>query len=79
MNFETRVKNFAKLTIHKSMIEIMSNEYAKCTGEDEEKIFQLMWQTTKEFQDKFYRKIRIKKRVFFWKKKYKTMPSDSPI
>ncbi|WP_232225164.1 lipopolysaccharide kinase InaA family protein [Seonamhaeicola sp. S2-3] len=32
MDFETRIKNFAKLTIHKSIIEIMSNEYAKCSG-----------------------------------------------
>ena len=79
MDFETRIKNFAKLTIHKFMIEIMSNEYAKCTGEDEQRIFDLMWQYTKEFQDKYYRKIRIKRKVFFWKKKYKQLPTKSPI
>lgn len=79
MDFETRIKNFAKLTIHESMIRVMSNEYAKCTGENEEKIFDLMWGYTKEFQHRFYRKIRIKKRIFFWKKKYKTISSDSPI
>jgi len=79
MSFETRIKNFAKLTIHRAMIEVMSNEYAKCCGEDEEKIFGLMWQYTREFQHKFYRKIRIKKRVFFWKKKYKDRVSESPI
>ena len=33
------------------------------------KFFDLMWETTKKFQEKYYRKIRIKKRVFFWKKK----------
>ncbi|SHJ52972.1 lipopolysaccharide kinase InaA family protein [Aquimarina spongiae] len=79
MDFETRVKNFAKLTIHKFMVEIMSNEYAKCTGEDEKEIFDLMWESTREFQHRYYRKIRMKKRIFFWKKKYKTMVSDSPI
>ncbi len=79
MDFETRIKNFARLTIHKSMIEIMSNEYAKCSGENEEEVFNLMWQYTKEFQYRFYRKIRIKKRVFFWKKKYKDRVSESPI
>lgn len=79
MDFDTRIKNFAKLTIHKSMIEIMSNEYAKCSGEDEEKVFNLMWTYTKEFQYRFYRKIRVKKRIFFWKKKYKTISGNSPI
>jgi len=79
MDFETRIKNFAKLTIHESMIEIMSNEYAKCIDEDEGKVFNLMWQYTKEFQHQFYRKIRIKKRVFFWKKKYRERVSESPI
>ncbi len=79
MDFETRIKNFAKLTIHESIVRIMSNEYAKCTGKDEQTIFDLMWQYTKEFQYRYYRKIRIKKRIFFWKKKYKTISSESPI
>ncbi|MBQ0735757.1 lipopolysaccharide kinase InaA family protein [Aquimarina celericrescens] len=79
MDFKTRIKNFAKLTIHRSMIEIMSNEYAACSGEDEQKIFDLMWQYTKEFQHHYYRKIRIKKRIFFWKEKYKNKISESPI
>lgn len=79
MDFDTRIKNFAKLTIHKSMIEVMSNEYAKCSGQDKESVFNLMWQYTREFQHQFYRKIRFKKRFFFWKKKYKDRISDSPI
>ncbi|NJX15753.1 lipopolysaccharide kinase InaA family protein [Tamlana crocina] len=79
MDFETRIKNFAKLTIHKPMIEVMSNEYTKCSGEDEQRIFDVMWQATVDFQDQFYKKIRLKKRVFFWKKKYKSRPSRSPI
>lgn len=79
MDFETRIKNFAKLTIHKPMIEVMSNEYAKCSREDEQRIFDVMWQATVDFQDQFYKKIRLKKRIFFWKKKYKSRPSRSPI
>ena len=67
MNFKTRVKNFARLTVHKSMIETMSDEYAKCTGEDVEKIFELMWRSTEEFQYRFHRKKRIKKVLKFWK------------
>ncbi len=79
LDFETRIKNFSKLTIHKFMIEIMSNEYAKCSGEDETKIFNLMWESTRAFQEKFYRKVRLKKRIFFWKKKYKNRVSQSPL
>ena len=79
MNFKTRVKNFSKLTIHKFMIEIMSDEYAHCYGEDEKEVFDLMWNYTRRFQHKYYRKIRIKKTIFFWKKKYKNRISKSPI
>lgn len=67
MDFETRIKNFSRLTIHKSMVEVMSDEYAKCTGEDYDKIFNLMWHETEAFQEKFHRKKRLKKRFKFWK------------
>tara|TARA_R110002050_G_scaffold300018_1_gene467393 strand:+ start:88262 stop:89017 length:756 start_codon:yes stop_codon:yes gene_type:complete len=67
LDFETRIKNFTRLTIHKSMVEVMSDEYAKCTGEDYNKIFNLMWKETEAFQEKFYRKKRLKKKLKFWK------------
>ncbi len=68
LDFETRIKNFSKLTIHKSMIEIMSDEYAKCTGEDYNRIFNLMWKETEDFQNRYHRKRRLKKKLKFWKK-----------
>jgi hypothetical protein len=68
LDFKTRIKNFSKLTIHKSMIEVMSDEYAKCTGEDYNKIFNLMWHETQAFQEKFHRKKLLKKKLKFWKK-----------
>ncbi|MDO5969972.1 lipopolysaccharide kinase InaA family protein [Flavivirga aquimarina] len=68
LDFETRIKNFAKLTIHKSMIEVMSDEYAKCTGEAYDAIFNLMWKETEDFQHKYHRKRRLKKKLKFWKK-----------
>ncbi|GAA0728750.1 lipopolysaccharide kinase InaA family protein [Aquimarina litoralis] len=71
MDFETRIKNFARLTIHESMIQIMSNEYAKCTGEEESEIFRLMWQYTQEFQNRYHGKRKLKRKIFFWKKKYR--------
>ncbi len=71
MSFETRIKNFARLTIHESMIKVMSNEYAKCTGEKESEIFRLMWQYTQEFQNRYHGKRKLKRKIFFWKKKYR--------
>lgn len=68
LDFETRIKNFSRLTIHKFMIEIMSDEYAKCSGENYEKIFNLMWQETETFQEKYHSKQRLKKKLKFWKK-----------
>ncbi|MEW4925173.1 lipopolysaccharide kinase InaA family protein [Algibacter sp. 2305UL17-15] len=68
LDFETRIKNFARLTIHKNMVEIMSDEYAKCSGESFETIFNLMWQETEAFQEKYHRKRRLKKKLKFWKK-----------
>ncbi|MBJ6369731.1 lipopolysaccharide kinase InaA family protein [Snuella sedimenti] len=67
MGFKSRIKNFSRLTIHKSMVEVMSDEYAKCTGEDYGKIFELMWKETEDFQERFYRKKQLKKRLKFWR------------
>ena len=67
LDFETRIKNFSRLTIHKSMIEVMSDEYAKCTKGDYNTIFNLMWTETEAFQEKFHRKKRLKKKFLFWK------------
>lgn len=67
LSFEERVKNFAKLTTHKFMIEIMSDEYAKCTNENYDRVFSLMWGETNSFQEKFHRKRRLKKKLKFWK------------
>lgn len=68
LSLEERIKNFARLTIHKEMVEVMSDEYAKCVGENKNKIFEMMWSDTQKFQEKFYRKRRLKKKIKFWKK-----------
>jgi len=67
LDFNTRIKNFERLTIHKSMVKIMSEEYAKCTGYNFDKVFNLMWKNTQEFQKKFHCKRRLKKKLKFWK------------
>lgn len=68
LNFEERIKNFARLTIHQSMVEVMSDEYAKLINKDYNETFNLMWKLTQEFQAKYHRKIRLKQKLKFWKK-----------
>lgn len=68
MTFEERMKNFARLTVHESMIKTMSDEYAKLSGEDYDKIFNLMLKNTRDFQQSFHRRRKLKKKLKFWKK-----------
>jgi hypothetical protein len=67
MSFDLRMKNLCRLTPVKEMIAVMSNEYSKISGESEALIFETLWNKTTNFQEKFYRKKRLKKRLKFWK------------
>jgi hypothetical protein len=68
IDFNTRMKNLSHLTPQMEMISIMSNEYAKCSGEQEDIVFKTLWKLTSDFQYRFFQKKRIKKRLKFWKK-----------
>ena len=68
MNFQTRMKNLSKITHKKDMIAVMSNEYAKLSGENETLVFETMWKLTSDFQYRFHRKKRLKKKFKFLKK-----------
>lgn len=68
LTFEQRMKNLRRLTPIKEMVAVMSNEYAKLYHESEQKIFDTLWKYTADFQEQFYRKKRLKKRLKFWKK-----------
>lgn len=67
LNFEERMKNFARLTPKKEMIEVMSNEYASLINKPEAEVFEEMWMYTNDFQKKFKRKKELKKKFKFWK------------
>nr|WP_317191308.1 lipopolysaccharide kinase InaA family protein [Flavobacterium agrisoli] len=68
MTFEQRMKNCSRLTPKKEMIAIMSNEYAKYySQQSEEVIFKKMWFETQDFQERFVKKKRLKKKLKFWK------------
>lgn len=71
LTFFERIQNFSRLTPLKDMVQIMAYEYASLGDYDHENVFRLMWQETERFQNKFHRKRRIKRFVFFWKDKYK--------
>ncbi|WP_460218477.1 lipopolysaccharide kinase InaA family protein [Psychroserpens sp. MEBiC05023] len=68
LDFDTRIKNFAKLATKAPVVRIMSNEYAKCISRDPEEVYSLMWHYTKSFQDDYQRRRRLKKKLKFWKK-----------
>ncbi|WP_121666248.1 lipopolysaccharide kinase InaA family protein [Mesonia aquimarina] len=67
LSLDERIKNFARLTSSKKIVAIMSKEYARLINKPQEEIYQKMWQYTSEFQEKFYRKKRLKKSLKFWK------------
>lgn len=62
MDFDTRIQNFARLTKHKEMVEVMSDEYAKCINKDYHSVFTAMWKEVEGFQKKFERKKELKKK-----------------
>jgi hypothetical protein len=68
MDFDQRMKNLSRLTPQKDMVATMSNEYSKYyPTKTEAEIFEKMWFYTQEFQEKFSRKQRLKKKLKFWK------------
>lgn len=67
MDFDMRMKNLSRLTPKKEMIAIMSEEYAKFYPQSKEIVHEKMWFFTQDFQQKFAKKKRIKKRLKFWK------------
>lgn len=68
MTFDIRMKNLQRLTPVKDMVKVISNEYAKLSGESESVIFETLWRYSVDFQEKYYRKKRLKKKLKFWKK-----------
>lgn len=68
MDFDSRMKNFSRLTPKKEMIAVMSNEYSKLyTAQTETEIFEKMWFYITDFQERFAKKQRLKKKLKFWK------------
>jgi hypothetical protein len=62
------VANLAKLTTRQDILNILSDEYAKVSGEDPKVVLGLMEKAAHQFLEQFRRKRRIKKKLKFWKK-----------
>ncbi len=63
LDFETRMKNLSRLTPHIEMVRVMSNEYARLYTHTETTIFEALWGYTQKFQDRYYRKKRLKNKL----------------
>ena len=68
MNFKERMHNMARLTPKREMVTLMSKEYARLAGYDEQRTINAMWGATEDFQRAFKRKKVLKKKLKFWKK-----------
>lgn len=63
LDFESRMKNFSRLTPKKEMVAVMASEYAKLINRPETEVFERMWFYTERFQHNFMRKHRWKKKL----------------
>lgn len=63
LDFNARMKNFARLSKYKHMVEIMSDEYAKCIDKSYDEVFSAMWKEVKAFRVKVDRKTKFKRRL----------------
>jgi len=60
-DFDSRMKNFSRLTTQKEMIRVMSDEYAKLINKPFEVVFSKMLEETNNFQKKYIRRAKLKK------------------
>jgi hypothetical protein len=61
--YEDRLKNFERLSPEKWMYEIMGDEYARILGKNSMEVIEKMWNYTEQFQEKFHKKKRFKKKL----------------
>ncbi len=63
LDFETRMRNFSRLTPKKEMVSVMASEYSKLIKKPEEEVFERMWFYTQDFQKKYHRKRELKQKL----------------
>lgn len=68
MDFETRIKNFERLSHRPQDIAIMARAYAQVSAEDPAIVEKAMNKAVQSFQEAFHKKQRLKKKLRFWRK-----------
>lgn len=68
IDFQLRMENLSRLTPKKELVLVMSDEYAKLSGENKDLVLETIWKATQDFQYRYNRKKRIKRQLKFWKK-----------
>ena len=63
LSIEKRMDNFKKLWLSKTMVKIISNEYAKLSGESEENLLNVLMQKTQDFKRKITKKKYLKRKL----------------
>lgn len=63
MDADLRMKNLSRLTPKKEMVKVMTDEYAKVSGENPNDLFEKLWTYTEKFQTKYHRKQKAKKKL----------------
>jgi hypothetical protein len=63
LDFNTRIKNFARLSAPDAMLDMMSDEYSKLVNRPKAEVFKLMKHYADTFINKLHRKKRLKKRL----------------
>ena len=60
LNYEQRLKNFARLTRKKALIEEIATNYAKLVNKNSSEVFEIMWSYNQQFHKKFDNEKRLK-------------------
>lgn len=69
LDFDNRMKNFARLSPKQKMLDIISDEYATLIDYPVEKVRSRMLYFSDQFSSRFKRKENFKKKYFFWRSK----------
>lgn len=68
MDFQARIKNMSRLTKQDALVKVMSDEYAKLMGKDDQMVYKALWNDINAFQKRFTRKKELKKKLLFRRK-----------
>lgn len=68
LSFDKRIKNIAKLTSNASIVQIISEEYANISKYNYDDFYTALVVEAQKFQDRFYKKRALKRKLKFWKK-----------